>query len=1007
MTLSERIRMKISGVKVSPQFKWIGAPVEASRRERLQRDKTFYKGFRLGPLTAYIGDCVYVRNADSPELDSPEGCDIARIMRCYDNGEKRESKRAVVQWYSRLDDISIGHRKRISGEVPALVNILEVIKDDRPFDADIDVESIFGICFVQETSCFLDPKTVIRPAEFSDSFYVCRFSYGGRNPRLHPLDASLDSEPNVSRHTARRSLADDLTDLTASASLSRNSNRNQRKRHGKENASRLPIGTKEIEQRDTSPVIPLLEPSARFELLKPNLIVRLKPLEDLSPSSSDFHAPQTLKRHTSDIDNSVPRKKVRSSPMVTNSHTEDVVSKVISCENMTSVERHTSSGRKLRIVCYRKFNDGEIDRNGDVTPLSPKFHKESLLNTSHPESSPPKCSLPKSPYHKSQTITPNVSKSPNEKLQTMRKTGKLRALKDNEISDLLGTDSEDEESSSSEEEGHQYQLKTNRKLLATPYSRHYSDKKKIRKGLENLHGKQDLPDLKATKKSETLRSKCSSKNQKENETYLYFLKDLPFPECTTPKKDRHAKQKSKSSIKKSFLCKSCNEPFSTCGELRDHEEEHNYIHPASKTPDRNFNKKHLSVKPSSSQKNSRPKSLTPGMPAREGLLKHPQTSLEIARARLHVSAVPDSLPCRENEFQDIYSFVEGKLLDGTGGCMYISGVPGTGKTATVREVVRLLQECSHEGDLPSFTYLEVNAMRLTEPHHLWVQVWKGLTGYKATAEHASSLLEKRFSTPAPRRESILLLVDELDLLWTRRQDVMYNLFDWPSRLGSKLIVVAIANTMDLPERIMMNRVSSRLGLTRMTFQPYTFKQLQEIVMSRLLGIDAFDPDAVQLVSRKVAALSGDARRALDICRRATELAETKKMSTNHPDSPTRKAALVEMLHVDQAIKEMFTSPKISAIRSCSLMEQFVLRAIVAEFTRSGLEEAVFGQVLQQFVSLSIFEGIEPCCTSEVMMIVNRLTSQRLILTEHSRNDLSLRLRLNISTDDVNYALQSA
>ena len=55
---------------------------------------------------------------------------------------------------------------------------------------------------------------------------------------------------------------------------------------------------------------------------------------------------------------------------------------------------------------------------------------------------------------------------------------------------------------------------------------------------------------------------------------------------------------------------------------------------------------------------------------------------------------------------------------------------------------------------------------------------------------------------------------------------MYNLFDWPCRPGSKLVVVAIANTMDLPERIMMNRVSSRLGLTRMTFQPYTYKQLQ-------------------------------------------------------------------------------------------------------------------------------------------------------------------------------------
>ena len=42
---------------------------------------------------------------------------------------------------------------------------------------------------------------------------------------------------------------------------------------------------------------------------------------------------------------------------------------------------------------------------------------------------------------------------------------------------------------------------------------------------------------------------------------------------------------------------------------------------------------------------------------------------------------------------------------------------------------------------------------------------------------------------------------------------MYNMFDWPTRSQAKLIVLAIANTMDLPERIMMNRVASRLVRT--------------------------------------------------------------------------------------------------------------------------------------------------------------------------------------------------
>ena len=53
-------------------------------------------------------------------------------------------------------------------------------------------------------------------------------------------------------------------------------------------------------------------------------------------------------------------------------------------------------------------------------------------------------------------------------------------------------------------------------------------------------------------------------------------------------------------------------------------------------------------------------------------------------------------------------------------------------------------------------------------------------------------------------------VFQLDLLWTRKQDVMYNIFDWPTKQHARLIVLAVANTMDLPERIMIKRVSSRL-----------------------------------------------------------------------------------------------------------------------------------------------------------------------------------------------------
>ena len=57
----------------------------------------------------------------------------------------------------------------------------------------------------------------------------------------------------------------------------------------------------------------------------------------------------------------------------------------------------------------------------------------------------------------------------------------------------------------------------------------------------------------------------------------------------------------------------------------------------------------------------------------------------------------------------------------------------------------------------------------------------------------------------------VVLMDELDLLVTSKQTVMYNFFEWPNWLHSRLIVVAVANTMDLPERMLSNKVSSRLG----------------------------------------------------------------------------------------------------------------------------------------------------------------------------------------------------
>lgn len=96
--------------------------------------------------------------------------------------------------------------------------------------------------------------------------------------------------------------------------------------------------------------------------------------------------------------------------------------------------------------------------------------------------------------------------------------------------------------------------------------------------------------------------------------------------------------------------------------------------------------------------------------------------------------------------------------------------------------------------------------------------------------------------------------------------------------------------------------------------------------------------------RKVSAVSGDARRALDICRRAMEIAES------------RNAETISLQDVTEAVSEMIASPKVQAIKYCSKMEQVFLQAISAEVTRTSIEEVYFKDAYKQFEALCSFDG---------------------------------------------------
>ena len=206
---------------------------------------------------------------------------------------------------------------------------------------------------------------------------------------------------------------------------------------------------------------------------------------------------------------------------------------------------------------------------------------------------------------------------------------------------------------------------------------------------------------------------------------------------------------------------------------------------------------------------------------------------------------------------------------------------------------------------------------------------------------------------------------------------MYNFFNWPQLRHSRLIVLAVANTMDLPERTLSNKISSRLGLTRITFPGYTHTQLMTIIQSRLEGVGQVivEPDAVQFASRKVAAVSGDARRALDICRRAVELAEQESLANEPsskdnqaPDTPSKtpgrqkpavpptvglKKGIVTIGTIKQAINEATSTPLAAHLRSLPLSSKLFLAALLVQLRRTGIMESTLADVVDEARKLGL------------------------------------------------------
>ncbi|KAI1728933.1 AAA domain-containing protein [Ditylenchus destructor] len=226
---------------------------------------------------------------------------------------------------------------------------------------------------------------------------------------------------------------------------------------------------------------------------------------------------------------------------------------------------------------------------------------------------------------------------------------------------------------------------------------------------------------------------------------------------------------------------------------------------------------------------------------------------------------PDVIMGREAEFQQIENLLQHSLnakdTDEQILSIYVNGIPGTGKTLTIKSVVKKLQK-----QRKKFDFMLVDCFEFGGPakNRLYRKILENLYMKPVGTNALSAQLDKVFLETDNR---ILIVLDEIDNLQPR---LLYSIFAWPAKSNGKVILIGIANSLDMMERT-LPKLKTILPPKVITFAPYTQKQLTTILERKLVQIDStLDSKAIELCVRKVLAVTGDVRRAMDVAKQIVE-----------------------------------------------------------------------------------------------------------------------------------------
>ena len=455
-----------------------------------------------------------------------------------------------------------------------------------------------------------------------------------------------------------------------------------------------------------------------------------------------------------------------------------------------------------------------------------------------------------------------------------------------------------------------------------------------------------------------------------------------------------------------------------------------------------------------------------------------------AKAALHTSAAHvREVLCRERERKTVLDLVRKCLKARRGGSAYVCGLPGTGKSLTVSEAERVAR-CWGDGsaagggskhavpksDRPRVA--AVNCMALGDPRLVFSKVIEELGGAEKSAAHKNARafaerddvdlgadlgalpevatlrqLVTGGGVDAPNDGSssksvptTVILLDEMDQLVSKAQGILYELFGLPTLPGSRCVVIGVANGINLVEVTLPRLAARGCEPNVVRFNAYDNAQLKRLLRQRLgaLPFAVFEDAGLELCARKVAAATGDMRRALNICAVAVDLCareaadfslcaandeerspskkekETQGQSLKSKPEPRFSGALVKVAHVARAVSASFSSPTVDTVRGLPQHQQMVLCAAVRAFRErqsgSGTGSApsagsTLGVLNDKYTALCKEAGIRGVTPGEFSGVCTVLADQTLLRVGAGREDRQRKVSLAVHQDDVVFALQ--